>query len=73
MLARMWSKGSIPPLLVGVQNETLEINLAVLQKTGKSSTSRSNYSTLGYIHKRCPIIPKGHLLNYVHGSFIHNS
>ena len=35
------------------------------QKIGNQSTSRPNYTTLGHIHK-------GHLLNHVHCSFIHN-
>ena len=41
MLARMWSKGITPPLLVGVQTVTvtLEINLAVSQKTRGGFTS----------------------------------
>ena len=75
MLVRLWSKGNTPPLLVGVQTctTTLEINLAVSQKTGNSSTSRPSYTTPGHIPKRCPTIPQGHLLNYVHSSFIHNS
>jgi hypothetical protein len=40
MLVRKWSKGNTPPLLVGLQTGTiiLEINLAVPQKTGNSST-----------------------------------
>ena len=34
MLARMWSKGNTPPLLVGVQTctATMEINVVVPQK-----------------------------------------
>jgi hypothetical protein len=36
MLERMWRKTNTPPLLVGLQagTTTLEINLAVPQKTG---------------------------------------
>jgi hypothetical protein len=35
MLARMWSSGYTPTLLVGVENcTTLQINLVVSQKTG---------------------------------------
>jgi hypothetical protein len=46
------------PLLVGLQTgtTTLEINLAVPQKIGNSSTSRPSYTTLGHIPKR-PMIP----------------
>jgi hypothetical protein len=40
MLARMWRKRNTPPLLVGLQagTITLEISLAVPQKTGHSTT-----------------------------------
>jgi hypothetical protein len=43
MLTRMWRKGNIPPLLVGLQpgTNTLEINLGVPQKIGHSTTGRS--------------------------------
>jgi hypothetical protein len=39
-MARMWRKRNIPPLLVGLQNctITLEINMAVTQKSVNSST-----------------------------------
>jgi hypothetical protein len=66
------AKGNTPPLLVGGQTftTTLEIKLSVSRKTGNSSTSRP---TPGNIPKRCPTIPQGHLLNYVHSSFILDS
>jgi hypothetical protein len=72
MLARMWNKGSTPPLLVGVQTckATLEINLAVSQNIGNSFISRPSYTTPGHMPKRCPTIPEGHMLHYVHNSFI---
>jgi hypothetical protein len=35
---------------------TLEINLAVSQKTGNPFTSRPSYTTLGLIHKRHSIL-----------------
>jgi hypothetical protein len=40
MLARIWRKRNIPPLLVGLQagTTTLEINLAVLHKVGNNSS-----------------------------------
>ena len=65
----------IPLLLVNIKSytTTLEINLGVSQKTGISSTSKPSYTTPGSIHKRCFIIPQGHLLHYVHSSFIRNS
>ena len=42
MLARMWSKGHTPLLMVGVQMCTaiLEINMADPQKIGNQATSR---------------------------------
>ena len=72
---RMWSEGNTLPLLGEVQTGTitLEINLAVSQKSGNSSTSRLSYTTSGHIPKRCPSIPQEHLLNYVHSSLIHIS
>jgi hypothetical protein len=40
ILVRLWKKGNTPPLLVGLQTctTTLEINLAVSQKTGNCTT-----------------------------------
>jgi hypothetical protein len=40
MLGRMWRKRKTPPLLVGLQagTTTLEISLAVPQKTGNNFT-----------------------------------
>jgi hypothetical protein len=54
-LAKMWSKGSSPSLLIGVQacTATLEINLVVSQKTGNSSTSRPSYTSSEHIPKVC--------------------
>jgi hypothetical protein len=51
----------------------LGINVAVSQKAGNISTSRPSYITPGHISKRCCTIPQGHLLTYVHSSFICNS
>ena len=56
MLARMWRKGDSPPLLVGLQTGT--INLEVPQKTGNRSTCRPNSTTLGHIPQRRLTIPK---------------
>ena len=74
-MERMWSKGNTPPLLVEVRTytTTLEINLAVSQKTGNSSISRPSETTTGHVLKGCSTKPQGYLLNYVHSSFIHNS
>jgi hypothetical protein len=58
MLVRIWSKGNVSSLMVGVQTDTttLEINLVVSQKTGNSSPSRSSYTAPGHIPKRCSTI-----------------
>ena len=71
----MWRKGNTSSLLVEVQTctKTLEIDLVVSQKTGNSSTSRSNYTTPGHITIRYLTIPLRHRLNYVHRSFLQNS
>jgi hypothetical protein len=55
MLVRMWRKRNTHPLLVGLQADTitLEISLAVPQKIGYSSTRRSSDTTLGHIPSRC--------------------
>ncbi|KAL6081158.1 hypothetical protein STEG23_016403 [Scotinomys teguina] len=37
------------------------------------SSSRPSHTTLGHIPKECPVIPQGHMLNYVHSSIICNS
>jgi hypothetical protein len=59
-LARIWSKGETPPLLVGMQTctTTLEINLIFSQKIGSNSTSRPSYTTPGHRPKRCPLYHK---------------
>jgi hypothetical protein len=55
MLARMRRKRTIPPLLVGLQTgpNILEISLAILQKTGHSTTGRSSNTSPGHILRRC--------------------
>jgi hypothetical protein len=75
MLASIWKKRNIPPLLVGLQTgtDTLEINLEVPQETENTSTRRPSYITLGCIPKRCPTIPQGHIFHYVYNGLICNS
>ena len=75
MLVRMWRKRNTPPLLVGMQadSKTLGINLVVPQKFGNSSTLRSSYTILEHIPKKCPTIPQGNELHYVHSSLVCNS
>jgi hypothetical protein len=53
MLARVWRKRNTPPLLEELEaaTTTLEISLAVSQKTGIISTSRPSYITTGHIPK----------------------
>jgi hypothetical protein len=53
--SRMWRKRNTPPLLVGLQacTTTLEINLAVPQKTGHSITGTYSNTSPGHIPRRC--------------------
>jgi hypothetical protein len=53
-------KRNTPPLLVGLQagKTTLEINLAVPQKIGNSSTQRPSYTTTGHIPKNATLFIK---------------
>jgi hypothetical protein len=55
MLARMWRKRNIPPLLVGLQacTTTLEISVEVPQKTGHSTAGESHNLSPGHISRRC--------------------
>ena len=60
MLARMCRKRNTPPLLVGVQacTTTLEISLAVPQKTGHSISWRPSYTTLSIYPEDAPTYNK---------------
>jgi hypothetical protein len=53
---KITKESSTPPLLVGVQacTTTLEISLAVPQKTGHSTTGGSSNTSPGHISRRCP-------------------
>jgi hypothetical protein len=53
MLARVWSKGNTPPLLVGVETgtTTVEINTEISQNIGNRSTLRPSYITPEQIQK----------------------
>jgi hypothetical protein len=61
--------------LYGVQTwlSTLEIKLAFSQETWNRSASRPSCTTHGHKPKRCLTVPLGHLLTYIHSSFINNS
>ena len=67
-------QGEHASFLAGVQTfaATVEINMAVSQKTGNQFISRPNYITPKHIPKECLIVPQGYLLNYVHTHFICN-
>jgi hypothetical protein len=71
----MWSQGSIYPSLVGMQTciVSMEISVMVSWEDRNKSTSKSIYTTLGYMPKGCFILPQRLLLNHVHCYFIHNS
>lgn len=43
------------------------------KKVGSQSILRLSCTSLGHIPKRHSILPKGHLLNYVHKGSIHNT
>ena len=64
-----------PPMLVGVQTGTaaLEISMMISQEIRKQPSSRPSNITFGYISKGCSIVLQGHVLNYVHSSFVCHS
>ena len=74
MMERTWGKRNISPLLVGVQTGTAtsEISMESPQKLGLSLPQDAAISPLD-IPKKFSITPRGHVLNYVHISIIHNS
>ena len=57
---RMWRKGNTPPLLVGMQvgTITLEISLAVLQKTGHDTSEDLAIPLLGIYPEDSPACNK---------------
>ena len=76
MLERLWGKGNTSVLLVGMQAGTTSfgfLSVAISQKIRKQPSSRPSNTTLGYISKGCSIVPQGHVLNYVHSSFVCHS
>ena len=56
VLARMWRKRNSPTLLVELQarTTTLEISMAVPQKTGNDTTGGPCYTTPAHIHRGFP-------------------
>ena len=73
ILERIWVRGTnFPPLLVVIQTSTaiLETSMLVSQKTVHQSTSIHRSTPLGNIPKGGTIIPRGHLLNYIHSIII---
>ena len=68
-------KGNAPALLVGVQAGTvpLDVSVAISQKIRKQPSSRPSNTTFGYISKGSSIVPQGHVLNYVHSTFVCHS
>ena len=75
MLERMWGKGNTPELLVGVQAGTapLDVSVVISKEIRKQPSSRLSNTTFGFISKGCSIVPQGHVLSYVHSSFVcHN-
>ena len=68
-------KGNNPALLVGMQAGTapLDVSVVISQKSRKQPSSRPSDTTFGYISKGCSTVPQGHVLNYVHSSFVCHS
>ena len=75
MLTRIQRKRNTPPLLGGLQNSiiSLEINLVVPQKIGNTFMWRPCYMTPKYIPKRSSTISQGHMLHCFHSSLFYNS
>ena len=75
MLKRLWGKGNTSVLLVGVYAGTapLGVKVVISQKIRKQPSSRPSNTTFGYISKGCSIVPQGHVLKYVHSSFVCHS
>ena len=75
MLVRLQRKRNTSPLLVGLQTDTttLEISLAIPQKTGHSTTWRSSYSTSGHIPQRHSNKQQRYMHHNVHNSSIYIS
>ena len=51
----------------------LDISVEISQKIRKQPSSRLSNTTFGYISEGCSIVPQGHVLSYVHRSFVCHS
>ena len=54
-------------------NPLSDISMTISQKIKKQPSSRPSNTTFGYISKGCSVMPQGHVLNYVHSSFVCHS
>ena len=71
---KIWSKGGTCPLLVGAKVvQPLCKSIWWFLYKQNSFMSRPRNTTLGHIPKRYPTTTQGHLLIYVHCSFISNN
>ena len=52
--------------------QPLWVSVMISQKIRKQPSSRPSNTTFGYISKGCLIMPQGHVLNYVHSSFVYH-
>lgn len=70
MLAMMWSKENIPPLLLGMQTyiATTEINMAVHKKIGNQSPQDAT-STFSCIAKGHSILLQEYLVNLISSAY----
>ena len=74
MLERLGGKGNTSALLVGMQACTspLDVSVVISQKIRKQPSSRPSNTTFEYI-QRMLNVPQGHVLSYVHSSFVCHS
>ena len=63
----------IEQLQAGVKEYVATIQLGATTPSYDLETEIDATYPTEHISKLCPTIPQGHLLNYVHSSFIHNS
>lgn len=75
VLARMQSNNNINTLLMGIETciATMKISVVVAQGAESRCASRSSYTHLGHIPKRCFLLLHSHLLNNIHCCSIHNN
>ena len=68
----VWKRESTPALLVETQagSSPLDISVVISQKSRKQPSSRPSHTTVGYMSTGYSIVPQGHVLNFVHSTFV---